>query len=306
MAAHKYACKSKLIGRNGIYSLMLSYSTAFYSLLDILKPLYDEGEANAIAHEIMEHITGFSRLQRLDKKDELLTTAQQAQLDTAIAELKAARPLQYITGTAWFMGMPFKVNEHVLIPRPETEELVQWIVNDYKTSVKKVSLLDIGTGSGCIPISLKRLLPGATITSCDVSSDAIAVAKENARNLDADITIIKADFLDESQWTHFAQYDVIVSNPPYIPFSEKETLHANVLEHEPHLALFVPYNDALLFYRKIAGFGKTHLTGGGAIYCELHRDHAVATAVLFEQAGYSQVQMIKDMHGNNRMLKAIK
>lgn len=285
---------------------MLSYSTAFYRLLDILKPLYDEGEANAIAHEIMEHITGLTRLQRLDKKEELLSIAQQTQLDTAMAELKAARPLQYITGVAWFMGMPFKVNEHVLIPRPETEELVQWIVNDYKPNVKEMNVLDIGTGSGCIPVSLKRLLPAATINSCDVSANAILVAQENARSLDADINIIQVDFLDESHWKQFGQYNIIVSNPPYIPYAEKDTLHANVLEHEPHLALFVLDNDALLFYRKIAAFGKTHLAERGAIYCELHRDYAAATAALFEQSGYSQVTMIKDMHGNDRMLKAVK
>ncbi len=283
---------------------MLSYSAAFYHLLDVLKKMYDDGESAAIAHEVMEHITSLNRLQRLDRKNEPLTASQQAILEAAIKDLKQSRPLQYITGTAWFMGRSFKVNEHVLIPRPETEELVQWIVDDNKG--QSLSILDIGTGSGCIPVSLKLALPDATVSSCDISVDALQVATENATGLEADVDFIQSDFLDESNWGTLGMYDVIVSNPPYIPVSEIQNMHTNVTDYEPHLALFVPNNDALLFYRKIAEFGHTHLQTGGAIYCELHKDHAVQTKELFEQEGYTNVLMIQDMHGNDRMLKAIK
>lgn len=283
---------------------MLSYNDAFYGLLNKLKQLYDDYESAAIAHEVMHHITGRDKLQRILEKDMLFTEAEQASFELLQTELLKGKPLQYVTGHSWFMGRRYTINEHVLIPRPETEELVDWIVQDTKENASTLSILDIGTGSGCIPISLKLDLTEAKVSSCDVSNAALSVAKENASQLQAEIELIETDFLDEQQRAQLGKYDIIVSNPPYIPVSEKEQLHKNVKDFEPSLALFVPADDALLFYRTIAAFGKTHLNAGGSIYCELHVDYAIATQQLFEEQGYQSVQVRKDMHGNLRMLKA--
>ncbi len=281
---------------------MLSYGEAFYQLKSELQSLYDAQEATAVAHELLYSITGLEKMDRLMRKDEPLTEAQQKLYDTCKADLLKGKPLQYVTGTAWFMGKEFKVNEHVLIPRPETEELVDWIIKDHKVK-QDISILDIGTGSGCIPISLQLALPGATTLSCDISEEAIEVAKENARKLEADISFIKTDFLNQKMWYNFEQYDVIVSNPPYIPQKEYKNMHTNVRDFEPSLALFVPDDDALLFYRNIAEFGKTNMKPDGVIYCELHKDHAEKTEQMFREKGY-KTELRKDMHGNERMIKA--
>lgn len=282
---------------------MFNYSQAYYQLVGKLQPLYDVQEAQAIAHEVMHEITGQDKLQRLMDKDKLLTEEQEIRYGQMEAELIAGRPLQYVLGYAWFMGKRYKVNEQVLIPRPETEELVAWIIDDAGSVNTQLNILDIGTGSGCIPIALKQALSAAAVTSCDISKGALAVAKENAANMNAGMEFIQTDFLDDTQWQLLGMYDVIVSNPPYIPIAEKDGLHANVRAYEPATALFVA-DDALVFYKAIASFGRQHLNSSGSIYCELHRDYAVATKALFEEQGYA-VELRKDMHGNWRMLKAI-
>jgi release factor glutamine methyltransferase len=282
---------------------MLSYLTAFQTLKKELNKLYDEGEAIAIAHEVMEHLTGYNKLQRLSEKEKLFNEQQQRQFDEALARLMKGEPLQYITGVQWFLGRPFQVNKEVLIPRPETEELVTWIAHDWKERTN-ISILDIGTGSGCIPVSLKLLLHAANVTSCDVSSGALQTAKKNATDLQVEVSFLQLDFLNQSNWQPLDHFDIIVSNPPYIPISEQESLGKNVREFEPATALFVPDGDPLIFYRCIALFGKSHLRDGGAIYCELHQDYAEKTKQLFQQMGYANTILQKDMHGNMRMLKA--
>ncbi len=282
---------------------MLTYGQAYYDLRGSLQPLYDEGEATAIAHAIMEHITGADKLERLTEKDVPFTDAQQQQYTHTKELLLKATPVQYIVGKTWFLGREFMVNDSVLIPRPETEELVEWIISDNKD--KQPTILDIGTGSGCIAISLKLGLPQSTVTACDVSSGALLVARMNASNLDAQVEVKHIDFLNPEQVATLGKYNIIASNPPYIPESDKETIHANVLAHEPHVALFVPTDDALLFYRIIADFGLQHLTDNGLVYCELDRDYAMQTKELFEAKGYSDVEVRKDMAGNTRMLKAV-
>ncbi len=237
------------------------------------------------------------------EKHALLTEQEEHLFEDMTAQLLTGKPLQYLTSKAWFMGREFYVDEHVLIPRPETEELVQWVLDDHKDDTV-LSIIDIGTGSGCIPISLKLALNKARITTCDVSYDAIEVAKRNARKLEAAVEFIEIDFLQEAHWPLLGKYDVIVSNPPYIPIGEKNMLHVNVQAHEPELALFVPDEDALLFYRKIALFGKGHLKKGGMIYCEAHTDHALATAAVFEEQSYTGVIAKKDLHDNMRMVRA--
>ncbi|HRO42637.1 MAG TPA: peptide chain release factor N(5)-glutamine methyltransferase [Flavipsychrobacter sp.] len=282
---------------------MPSYQQAFQYLRKDLATIYDANEAVAIAHELLEYLTGLGKLERLMEKSSLLSNEQEANLENAILRLMQGEPLQYITEQQWFLGNPYRVNKHVLIPRPETEELVQWIVADWNNK-GSLSILEVGTGSGCISIALKMQLPNATITSCDISENALYIARENAQRFQKEINFIALDFLDSESRSQLNHYDVIVSNPPYIPLSEKEKLDKNVKDFEPALALFVPNDDALIFYREIAFFGKTNLLPRGAIYCELHQDYATETLRLFKEMNYEDVELRKDVHNNNRMLKA--
>lgn len=283
---------------------MISYHDAFHKLRADLRNLYDEGEASAIASWFVEELTGLSYTQRLAQRDMLMTEVQERRYNDGREKLAKGMPLQYVLGYGWFMGQMYKVNEHTLVPRPETEELVQWVTDDWQPKQDSISILDIGTGTGCIPISLKLKMPAANVTSCDISVGALKVAEENAARLQAPVTLLQLNFLEQAACQQLTTYNVIVSNPPYIPETEKETLARNVRDYEPGTALFVPGNDALLFYRSIAEFGKSHLAAGGAIYCELHRDYAEATKELFLDLGYSRVELRQDMHGNPRMLKA--
>jgi release factor glutamine methyltransferase len=281
---------------------MLTYNEAFHALIIALQGNYDKQEATAIAQRYLEHLTGLTYTQRLTRRDEQVTEAMFRQIEQDKPKLVAGKPLQQVIGYEWFLNRKFKVNEHVLIPRPETEELVAWITAD-NSSATELSILDIGSGSGCIPISLKLEMPQAIITSCDVSGEALSVARENAAVLQANVSFLQLDFLNVEGRNSLPQYDIIVSNPPYIPETEAVNMHTNVKEYEPHIALFVPGNDPLLFYRGIALFGKEHLEQGGTIYCELHVDHAMETAVLFDSMQY-KTEIRRDMHGNLRMLKA--
>jgi release factor glutamine methyltransferase len=190
-----------------------------------------------------------------------------------------------------------------LIPRPETEELVEWVISNCKFPVDKLSILDVGTGSGCIPITLKRKLRKADVWSCDISDAALQVAKRNADTLGVDVNFLLLDFLNKEKREQLSLFNIIISNPPYVPEKDKQQMQANVLDHEPHLALFVPDNDALVFYKAIAEFGKGHLNPGGLIYAELHEDLGKEVSALFSAAGYN-TEMKKDMQGKERMLKA--
>lgn len=272
-----------------------------------LKILYDEREAVNITDWVMEHITGKKRIDRLLDKQAMLTTSQQLQLDTILQELATHKPIQYVLGEAWFAGMKFFVNENVLIPRPETEELVQWVGEESQklsrhTRDKSQKLLDIGTGSGCIPISLKKLLPELSVSSVDVSKEALEVAKKNAAGLDVDVNFLHLDFLNEANWDQLPIVDIIVSNPPYIKQSEQNNMSKNVLDFEPSIALFVPDEDALLFYRKIALFSKTHLSKSGSIFLEINEALGKEVIELYESAGY-KVELRKDMQGKDRMAR---
>jgi release factor glutamine methyltransferase len=214
------------------------------------------------------------------------------------------KPVQYVLGEAWFYNMKLKVNEQVLIPRPETEELVQLVLTHVAANqVAAPTILDIGTGSGCIAIALMKNIPAAIVTAIDVSGEALLVAKENAIDQDTTIQFFQTDFLNEAQWPVLPTFDIIISNPPYIPINEKEKLDINVTAFEPHHALFVPDNAPLLFYEKIATFGKTHLNPGGKIFMETHEDYAQETADLFSPF-YSEVAIKKDIFGKERMVVA--
>jgi release factor glutamine methyltransferase len=274
-----------------------------------LKGLYDEREAANITDWVMETLTGRKRIDRLLAKELVLSADVVARLDLILLELATHRPVQYVLGEAWFAGMQFYVNEHTLIPRPETEELVDWISNEYPrlTGGQGISnreyrmLIDIGTGSGCIPIAIKKKLSGLAVTSIDVSKEALAVAKQNAEALQADINLLNIDFLDEAAWDQLPVFDIIASNPPYIKRSERKQMSRNVVDFEPAIALFVPDEDALLFYRKIAAFAKTHLSEGGSIFLEINEALGKEVVELYRIEGY-EVALRKDLQGKDRLL----
>jgi len=223
-------------------------------------------------------------------------------LDTALARLQKEEPIQYILGKTEFYGYPFKINENTLIPRPETEELVEWILNEVKDNKQQLSILDIGTGTGCIPISLKKNLPSANVSAIDVSEEALKVAKKNASLNKAEITFIHQDILQTESLPE--QYDVIVSNPPYVRELEKVEIKNNVLENEPHLALFVDDDNPLIFYKKIADLAIKSLTENGLLFFEINQYLGPETIEMLKRKGFTKVELRKDLFGNNRMIKA--
>lgn len=230
------------------------------------------------------------------------TVIHKQEVDAIILRVLNNEPLQYVLGYAWFYGMKLKVTKDVLIPRPETEELAD-ICRKYCAVTAPHSIIDIGTGSGCIAIALKIHLEKIRITAIDVSTGALAVAMENARQQNTEINFVQTNFLDEKLWNQFGQFDIIISNPPYIPESNATSLEANVLDYEPHIALFAPDDNPLIFYEKIAAFAGTHLTTNGKILLETHWDNAHEVEKIFENNGL-HAEVRKDMSGNNRFVVA--
>ena len=252
----------------------------------------------------MEAITGYTRLLRSGMRHKMIPIDIYTKLETAQVQLLKYKPVQYVLGFTQFYGLKLLVDESVLIPRPETEELLEWMMLDEKRNNRHLQVLDIGTGSGCIAIALKKKQPSATVYAVDLSAAALQVAEKNAAINQTDVQFLLFDFLDETQWCKLQQYDIIVSNPPYIPEQEKGTMNKNITDWEPDIALFVPDHDPLLFYIKTAAFGKTHLAGNGAIYMEMHQDYAGAVKELFTALGYTAV-IKKDINGNERMVKCM-
>lgn len=275
-----------------------NYRTLF---IDKLTALYDAMEAEQFFYWVLEELKGWRRVDLALNPDMLLTQEEQLQWDAIMQKLEQYTPIQYILGKAHFYGLVFKVTKDTLIPRPETEELVAWISkdNEFKSGVQ---VLDIGTGSGCIAVSLAKNLTEAKVSAIDVSSDALAVAKVNAKANGAEVTFYLQDILATEKLPQ--QYDVIVSNPPYVRELEKAEIKQNVLEYEPHLALFVPDVDALLFYRKIALLAKGSLNPGGRLYFEINQYLGPETVAMLEQYGYTNIILKQDMYGNNRMVAA--
>lgn len=257
-------------------------------------------EAHALTRIIATELLGVSQMAFYLKDDITLTAEQQAQFESAIERLQKHEPIQYIQGYSNFCGLRFKVTPATLIPRPETSELVEWIAVDH--SGKAASILDIGTGSGCIAISLANKLPQSKVTAWDISPEALAIAAENSKANGCDIAFKQVDILAYEPTG--GQFDIIVSNPPYIKESEKSAMHSNVLDWEPHTALFVPDSDPLLFYRTIANKGLTLLKPGGTLYFEINRAHGAETAELLANYGYTSIELRKDISGNDRMIKA--
>lgn len=262
---------------------------------------YETVELNPILSILIEHITGWDQLHQALYKDSPITEAQILAFQRAAAELKAGRPIQYITGKAWFMGDAYTVNEQVLIPRPETEELVDWIVEYAAIKGKALRILDIGTGSGCIAIVLKKILPEAIVTAIDISPNALKVAASNAAALNVKIEFIPLDILNTAFLP--GQYDVIVSNPPYIPMQEMENMELQVTAHEPNIALFVPDEDPLVFYKAIARLAKLHLTANGQLFFEIHYDQGEAMVQLLDEMHF-HAELREDFFGKDRMIRA--
>ena len=272
-----------------------------------LNKVYDTGELRNIIELVVEHITNMPRAEQLKNKVPYLTCTQLENLDEITERLKKNEPVQYVLGVAWFAGMKFKVNKNVLIPRPETEELVDWIVKEsQKSKVKSQNIIDIGTGSGCIPITLKKKFPEANVSAIDVCSEAVFTATENAIEFNAEVDFVLLDFLDEEKWKKLGQYDIIVSNPPYVKQSEINAMHQRVKEFEPHLALFVPDNDALLFYKKLSDFSLKHLNPGGSLFLEINESLGEKVLNLFQTAGFANIELRKDMQGKDRMIKVMR
>ena len=274
-----------------------------------LKTVYDERETENIADWVFENITGLKKWERRENGTNELPEIHFNKIEKYLGELLQNKPVQYVLNECWFYKRKFYVNENVLIPRPETEELVEWIIKDIREinarDSKPTNIIDVGTGSGCIPISLKKELSKTNITAIDISEKALSVAKKNAKNLKAEIKFPQIDFLNKNEWNQLGQYDIIVSNPPYIPIKEKDILKRNVVDFEPGIALFVENNDPYIFYEKIGKFAKTHLKENGKIYVEVHEDHANNVKDVFEKAGMTTT-LKKDIYGKERMVKAIK
>ena len=282
----------------------MTYAEAIKFIEEELKTIYAEGEAKNIAAWVIEHITGTKRTERIIHKEKKLNAAQLTELNNCLQRLKQHEPVQYVLNEAWFYGLKFYVDKNVLIPRPETEELIEWVITDCKFPIDNLFILDIGTGSGCIPVSLKRKLRRAQVWSCDISEAALQVAGKNATAIGAEINFLHFDFLDRTKWEQLPSFNIIISNPPYIPEKNKEQMQPNVLNYEPATALFVPDDNLLIFYRAIADFGKEKLTTGGLIYLEIHEDLCNDVVRLFQSSGYS-TKIKKDMQGKERMVKTV-
>ena len=312
-----------------------------------LTPLYGGREASIITDWVMQHLTGRKRLDRLVSSSEPLSTPLLQQYEKYRDELLAHRPVQYVLHESWFCGMKFYVDERVLIPRPETEELVEWVARSITaTSSSPASagpsplagspprptsagsplsvapatppsqapkplatapgILDVGTGSGCIAIALAKKFPTLAVHACDISETALDVARQNAVALDAGKNMVfhPLNFLDSDQWVNLPAIRWLVSNPPYIPLKEKPVMAAHVTEAEPSLALFVPDDDPLIFYRSLGNFARQHLAPDGGLFVEIHEEMSAPVLGLFQAIGAKEVIAKKDLQGKDRMVKA--
>lgn len=274
------------------------YRTYF---IEKLVPIYDVMEAESFFAITLEELKGWRRTDLALNPDAELKNEDIKKWDDVLVQLEVQKPIQYIFGKAHFYGLEFEVNSNTLIPRPETEELVEWIISENKFK-GKISILDIGTGSGCIAISLSKNLTDADVSAIDVSDDALAVAKRNGQRNDVEVNFMYKDILTADALPQ--TYDVIVSNPPYVRHLEKAEIKENVLQYEPHLALFVEDNDPLLFYRKIALLAKGSLTSGGKLYFEINQYLGNETVDMLEEFGFINIELKKDIYGNDRMVGA--
>jgi release factor glutamine methyltransferase len=290
------------------FDRMSSLLESYHRFIKLLKNLYDPGEAESIAQSAFEEIFGTDIVRLRLKMQEKPTREQESAISSMLERLLNGEPLQYITGHSWFMGEKYLVNSSVLIPRQETEELVEWILSQAIPSTAQMHILDIGTGSGCIAISLKKRLKKARVSALDSSSGAVRTAKANAMRIlgNGACCFFLRDITDRSWWKEQEELDIIVSNPPYITAPEKERMHRNVLAHEPKEALFVPGNDALFFYRHIADFAFLKLKKEGKLFLEINEGYGTETSEMLKEKGFSRIELRKDMQQKNRMICAVR
>jgi len=270
-------------------------------LKSCLAAQYPDAELRGFNNWILEYLFGFTSTDALLNADKPLSAKNSLDLESIISELKQEKPIQQILGYSWFYGHKFLINKFVLIPRPETEELVDWILKD---APNKKTILDVGTGSGCIPITLS-LNSTAKVSSLDVSKKALLQAKINTKTLKASVHFIEADVLTIDCLNQLGFYDIMVSNPPYVLESDKKMMAKNVLDNEPHIALFVPNNDALKFYIAIADIASKRLNPNGFLYFEIHENYGVATLEMLKAKGFTALELRKDLQGKDRMVKAV-
>lgn len=276
----------------------------FNHFIKELKPIYGPDESHAITEMIFEHFAGADKKHVISQPHRILETPIMRQLSAALLHLKNRVPVQQVIGHCHFAGLRFKVTPAVLIPRPETEELVHKAC-DFISKNNKITVLDIGTGSGCIGISIQHFLKHTKVSCIDVSEEALKIARENALLNKSTANIFLFDFLDEDKWDQLGSFDIIISNPPYIPYADKSGMDKNVVDHEPHIALFVTDEDPLVFYHKIAAFATKHLAANGAIFLETHESYAKEVAGCFAQAGF-EAEVLKDFFEKERMVKVIR
>ena len=268
-----------------------------------LDPLFPKEEVDSFFYLVIDHYLGLERFILAMQPNLVVSKENEDPLFFALSQLKQERPIQHILGKAHFCELEFRVDENVLIPRPETEELVYWIINEVQKGDprEEVKILDIGTGSGCIAISLAKNLPNAKAYALDISKKALQIAGENAMDNGVDIVFLEADILSLEGFKD--KFDVIVSNPPYVRELEKLEMKNNVVEHEPGLALFVSDGDPLIFYKKITRFSLSHLKKGGVLFFEINQYLGEEMKQLLEAENFSEIELRKDMFGNDRMLK---
>ena len=275
----------------------------YNELWHLLAPLYGDGEAKAIARLVFEVRFGLSMSDICLGKDTQLSANNQMELKGIADRLLEQEPIQYVLGQTDFCGRAFMVNEHVLIPRPETEELCRWITS--QDTCPRVRLLDIGTGSGCIAITLAAMYPKAEVTAWDISPEALEVARENAKRTHVHVSFEQVDALNIPHSSFLtSHFSFIISNPPYICNKELACMEANVVEHEPHTALFVPDDDPLLFYRAIAQYGQTALEPGGWLYFEINPLYAQPLSDMLRMMSYHDIELNLDQYGKQRMIRA--
>jgi len=278
--------------------------TVFRFIQEQLQGFYPDSEIKSLSFLMLESVCNLDKSSVLRHKDKQISLNEALRIQEIIEDLKNYRPIQYITGETEFYGLRFHVDENVLIPRPETEELVERIIEE-ETPAAGYKLLDIGTGSGCIAIALAKRLPEAEVFALDCSDKALDIARQNASKNQADVHFFQYDMLTDEPFP-FPEFsfDCIVSNPPYITLNEKAAMAKNVLDYEPHQALFVPNENPLLFYERIAGFAKNRLTSTGSLYFETSSLHGLAAAKMLEDKNFRSVKLVKDISGNDRIIIA--
>lgn len=267
-----------------------------------LEKLYPLEEAFAITNSLFMHYLGLSRAWVIMEKDRILSESELLPFQRALKRLLNHEPLQYITGKAYFYGLEFNVDHNVLIPRPETEELIKWVLSEVSGAEGNLKILDVGTGSGCIAITIKKELEQAEVYAVDISSEVLDVASDNASINNVSVHLNRLDILDKVSRNTLPVFDVIISNPPYVTPSDKDKMRLNVTDHEPDLALFVKEEDPLIFYREIIHFAKDHLSPGGRLFFECNESNAGEVALMMKADGYSKIELRKDMQGKERMV----